>query len=530
MIENDPQPGPAGNKPKVEKLGKKKTPSQRAKTRKDNLQKLQKDAIVKIKNGKDLDAQRIIYAYKHPQDQEHDYVVGKLKELEDKMTGLTFGSVRRMAYNKAQHAKNIKELKQHLAAFNIDYSDIPDKQLIELVALDNWGTIFKAALPFLIEYGKPILQKLLARYVQPRIDKFMGGDEGINSLDWGGVLGPRRFTPVEGENVVIPGVRNISFSSSLFNTVDTNSLKSVLCPELHKARYAYTQMMKTSLACTTAEYSITSNANGAVGVSIFPFTQGGDGTTYLVSIANVYNGSTFNVATGTQTTNASLTAGPLNGSATSMEIARVTNVSLQVIPTASFNTAGAFTLGYQNRWGSSTVSATNMGVTLTQLKMWPYVTSFNNKTIVRMITVSGDSADDEFVSATAGNQRHNFTLIGSGLPASSEVCRLVLTAVVEFIPSPSALPICAMDFPHPGPLTEQFESMMFARFPVLQQLDLIDAKKVIDALPEVSTSYDSLLPILSAALSGVQPRMYAPHTEPTRSNLEIGSLPDLIME
>lgn len=504
-------------------------PKNRRVARRQNLQKFQKDQVERIAgNLKGSSAASLINAYANKQNVLHDQVMDKIANLQGSITGLTKASINRIAYQKAG-VKNLRELKAKLQSENIDISNIPDRILVELVALDDWGTIFRTAWPLIQKYGPVVLSHLYSTYVKPKVDKWMGGDEGINPVDWGGVLGPRRFTPVPGENVHMMGIRNVASNATLYENIDGKSIRSVICPELFKYRYAFTQPLKTALAVSVSEYSITTNASGNVGVILYPYSITAAGSAATSSFLTVFNDSTFSLSTGTQTASATLNAGPLNSSVSAFEAHRLTTFSIQIIPTASFNTAGSFTLSYKNRNTGTNFSATNISTTLVQAKNWPYTTSFNNKTIVRMITVPGDPSEDEFKSASSSSYGQAFVLLGSGLPASTEACKVVLNAVDEFIPTMDYLPVCAVDLPGPGPLTEQLETMMFARFPVLQMLDLVDAKRIAESIPDGPINFDQALQIISEAVSGIVPHQYVPHT--TNSSVELpGSLPELIME
>lgn len=498
--------------------------------RRNNLQNLQKNAVEHIAgNLKGKTAAQLVAAYRDPQNTLNADVKSKLALLQGQVNGLTKASIRRLAFTKV-HAKNLAGFYEEMAKNNINTEGIDQNILFELVALDDWGSIFRAAMPHIQKYGPIVLNHLYNQYLKPRLDKWMGGDEGINPADWGGVLGPRRFTPVFGENITYPGVKPVYQQTANFNTVCSKSIQSVLCPELFKHRYAYTQIMKTAMATITAEYTVTTSSNGTVGVLFFPVNALASGGGYNASYITVFNDATFNLTTGTQTPSATFRAGPLSASAACIEAYRITNTSIQVIPTASFNTAGSFTLSYKNRSTGNGISANNIGATLVQSKMWPYTTSFNNKTIARMITVSGDSADDEMLAYSGVSFSHTFLLLGSGLPASTECCKLIISSVVEFMPTMDYFPVCVVDMPSPGPLTEQFESMLFARFPVLQQLDLVDSKRIAEALPEGAVPFDEALNVLSSAITGIQPRQYVPHSYAEPLQLQEGSLPELIME
>jgi hypothetical protein len=157
-----------------------------------------------------------------------------------------------------------------------------------------------------------------------------------------------------------------------------------------------------------------------------------------------------------------------------------------------------------------------MGMNLSSQKCQPYVTVFNNKTLCRMIAYFGDTGDDDMVdpavvSSSGSGRTNNFTLFGSGFPASTEVARVVITAIVEFIPTQDFFQICPVDFPYPGPWTEQYESMLVAKYPIIQSLDLVDARKVANAIPAATVAPEEVTQAIEAALLGIQPRQYMPH-------------------
>jgi hypothetical protein len=458
-----------------------------------------------------MDTKQIIAAFKNSQNAQFGNVHQALKDLQAKMGKLNQGYIEKKAFAKAG-VDTVSKLRDKLDADNIDYSGIPLNVLEQLVALDDWGSISAVAWPLIKQFGAPILHSLYQKYVRPRIDRYMGGDEGINPADWGSPLGPARFTPVLGENVEIPGVKSIIDQSGSFDTVDPKSIASTITPELYKHRYAFVQTQKTAIANVSVEYSITTNVLGQVGACFFPLNAMSSGLSSNECYAAIFNASNFTVTTGQQSAAATFIEGPLFGSSAAISSFRTTNYAIQVIPTASFNTAGAFTMAYNNR-AKLGYTQFNTGTTLAQLKTFPFVTSFNNKTTARMINVTGDPADEGFVTVSAYSRNQTFILFGSGLPVSTEVARVVITSVVEFIPDVTALPICVMDYPRIGPMTENFESMMFMRFPVLQQLDLADAKKIADSFPDGPVSFNTLFRLLAACVSGIKPRQYVSHIQ-----------------
>jgi len=501
---------------------KKLSKQERADIRSKNVKQREgvvKDLIKSIadKNGAGgMQPANIIAAYK----KNNEAVLNALKELKAQISPISQSTIAKAAMNKLGKP-SMRAVKEWLTSQRIDYSGISNAELEDLIALDDWGTLWNLAKPLLLQYGVPVLKNLWKNHVVPRLsfvpDKYkamIGGDEGFNSADWAGnTTNPYRYTFNPSVNVSMKGISPSNTYTGIHDLVSTQSIKSILSPELCKHRYAYTEMQKVALAVPAAEYSIVSNASGQVGIGIFTRNVVVAGGAYSASYLNIYNDATFSVATGTQTPTCSLNAGLLSSSLSSFDAWRHNVTAVTFLPTASLNTAGAFTFGYNNRYGSASNSATNIGVTLAQIKTWPYVTSFNNKTSARFTSVYGDVSDDTFINGNVPSYYQNqyMVLLGSGLPASTEVGRLQIQCLVEFIPALSAFPICPIDYPQTGPLTEQFESLMYQRWPVLQMADLPDVKKIIDGIPDEPMKYHDLFNLLSNLVCGIQPREYVSH-------------------
>lgn len=480
-----------------------------------------------------LSQKEVLIAYKDNHDVNHEKIMSALNKLQSKISSLPQGYVNQFALKKA-NVTSVAALRNQLASAGVDTKDVPNNILMDLIALDDWSTIASVAWPLIKQYGVPMLRHLYSTYVKPKVDKYIGGDSGVNPLDWGNnsvfgsTLGPQKFTPVLGETVEMPGVKPVSTHASSFNTVDPKSIASVLCPELYKHRYAFSQTQKVALAVTSLEISVATNASGAFGLVIYPLNVFSTGSSQVASYFAIFNDATFSVSSGSQTPSSAFAPGPLYAAASSIQSVRVTSTSVSVNPIASFSTAGALTLAFDNRNALNPVNS-NIGSTLTDLKMFPYVTSFNTKTTARMITVSSDPSDEDFRSSgTFVAQK--MILMGSGLPASTEVVRVLVTAVSEFKPAMQALPICPLDFPRSGPLTEQFESMMFMRFPMLQSMDLAEAKQLTDSLPEDPTPFDDLLELFFKLVARVQPKTQTMHLLPASELALPNQSIDLVLE
>jgi len=203
----------------------------RRQARKAAYTKKRDDMIQDAKAGLgDMNQAQVIGSFKNAQSQQHQAVLTALGKLQGQVGKLTQGKISAYAYNKA-HVKGLKELKAELTKAGIDYKDIDDNILVDLVALDDWSAISKFAIPMITKYGLPILHDIYKSYVKPKVDKWMGGDEGLNPADWGNVLGPRRFTGIQGENIEYPGVKSVFNQITTYDTVDPRSLASVIAPE-----------------------------------------------------------------------------------------------------------------------------------------------------------------------------------------------------------------------------------------------------------------------------------------------------------
>lgn len=490
----------------MSKINNPPKPRSGRKTRKPKPVGAQAGPILKSLYPLDKNPAQMVQAYREKDDQ----VMKAIKSLDTLVRKkLTRKDVYNVAISKANNAgfnvKNIDELIKQLKESGVDTDNIPRFKLAELVALDDWGTIFQTLKPFILHYGSKALNHLWERYVKPKVQSYLGGDQGFNPIDWPvSVLGPQRMSLSSDMNVLDTRVPHHSFSTS-HSLVDPMGIKCLLAPEFCRARYSFIQAQKTALCYTNIEVSVVTSAAGTVGLVYWPDTLTSGSTGYI------YNGSDFSVTTGAQTATASPIFGAL-ASVSGFQTIRVTACSLTLVPVSSISTAGAYTLAYHNRSGQQ-ATATSMNMSLSTSKLLPYSTSFNCRTSARYIRVFGSDAED-VLSTFPLTTNQTFYLFGSGLPASTEVCRIIIHTVVEFIPLPAFISICPLAFPQMGPQTEIFESYMFQRCPLLQSLDPEDAKFIIDAIPDEPVEYEVLAKMVQSLVGNIKPRAYFSHTAP----------------
>ena len=433
-------------------------------------------------NKEDRGAQKLLRAYADKSDKNHAKILAALDDLK-RARRISAKNTTRFAKVKTGQ-NDLNQIKQWMR--DQGYPLPSDRVLWDILALDDWGTVFNLAKPLLASLGSKafdwVLEKMKGKKRQAN-----GGDEGFNPIDWpsSGTLGPARITLMPGVNVEQRGMTNVEDRSLNIYTVNANAIKSLICPELYKHRYSFTDNQKTAIAVPVTEVPIISSnvANGQVGVMIFPKNYKSNGTSPSSSVVVVYNDATFSVATGTQTNQTSgYTKGPLYDNLTMIATSRIVALAVQFIPTASFNTAGSFTMCHNPRSASQPTN-TDMLLTLSTAKTMPFVTSFNNKTTARMLALFQDPGDDLLTPIEANTQSNFIALFGSGLPQNTEVGRIVISYVVEYVPSPAYFHMCVIDYPTTGPSTESYEGIIMSHYPVLQSLDLVDAKKVCDAIP-----------------------------------------------
>lgn len=505
----------------MSKNNKKPKPRTGRKARKPNNVGELAGPIIKSLYPPDKNPAQMVEAYHNKDDQ----VMTAIKNLDalvrKKLTRKDVYDVAMMKANKAGFkVNNIDALIKDLKTAGVDVSGIPRFKLAELVALDDWGTIFQTLKPFILHYGSKALSHLWERYVKPKVQSYLGGDQGFNPIDWPvSVLGPQRMSLSSDMNALDTRVPHNSFSTS-HSLVDPLGIKCLLAPEFCRARYSFIQAQKTALCYTSMEISVVTSSAGNVGVVYWPdvLTLGTSGY--------IYNGSDFSVTTGTQTASASVIQGSL-ATITGLQTLRVTACSMTLVPVSSISTAGAYTLAYHNRSGTN-ANATSMLMNLSTSKLLPFSTSFNCRTSARYIRLFGTDAEDD-LSPSPLTYGQVFYLFGSGLPASTEVCRLIIHTVVEFIPLPAFIAICPLAYPQIGPQTEIFESYMFQRCPLLQSLDPEDAKFVVDAIPDDPVEYETLAKLLQTLVGNIKPRAYFSHTAPTLA-LPEQELSNLIIE
>lgn len=426
---------------------------------------------------------------------------------------ISYSMIKKEAFKKL----GVKSMPEFLTAISNDgvNTDTYSKRLLlQAAALDDWDSVWSYVKPHALSLGKGALKMLLTRALGALgsgVGSLIGGDEGINSIDWPGssnlATSPYKIALIPGTNVDTAGIKHqFPDSSTGSESVSTKAIATVISPETVKYRYSYIESTKTALAVVRSEYNVTSGVNGQFGVTFSTMT--------CTNTFGLIYDSGFDVTTGIAVGSTVMTS-PLSSISTVIDVIRVSAASLQFTPIASLNTAGALTMAYNPRLPSAAPSSTNMAATLSSVQTWPYVTSFNVRTPMRMVATAADSSSDDFVAFNGTTNAGRMVIFASGLPASTSVGRLIVTQNVEFIPSNTYFPVCPVDWPICGPATEAFETYMFTKFPVIQSLDLQDASRIAAAIAKYDTmDFKELTQYLMSLIEGIAPRLYEPHNAP----------------
>lgn len=477
--------------------------SQRKKQRRANAQKpenLLQDATKLMENtGIKRSLEDVVRAFKD----NNAKILSAMRTLDDKYTRisrLSAAAASKMGIRSASQEAVLAEIHSRLQKMGIELPHATKRQLLELVCLDDWGSVLKAAIPYILEYGIPFIQSMWQKY---KSNSQSGGDEGFIPEDWGGPLSKQIQAMRPGVNVEIPGVKSMFALSGAVDAVSTHTIKTVICPELYKHRFTTINTQRTGLGQITFEYALTTNSAGAFGFILYPYNITQASGSVITAYAVLYNDNTFNPIACIQTPSASTLAGPLNNVVSNLDEMRLVSFSVEVKPLAALTTTGNFLVAYNNR-RVATNTTTSMGATYDQLRQFPYAATFNIRSDYRMVGVHGvQSEKDMLAASTYVLNTQQLFLVGTGLAATSTVARVIVTTVFEYIPTVTVYPLVVLDFPQPGVMTEQFESTMFARFPVLQNAELKHARTIATGLPDEPTSFNHLIDILSQLTSKI---------------------------
>lgn len=473
--------------------------------------------------------------YADPQSDQHELLMNTIQELRDymeplrnirtkylKTQGMTFADknadkneafnalmevdAKKMGKEPKDVPGEIRKLQLELKSMGIE--GISNSVLRDLVALDDWSTVWNVAKPMLATYGLPILKDLYKRYVHPKIQSWVGGDEGLDMRDYSNdPLRPSKQQYIAGLNKEVPGV-TLPRPTNL-NAVSTHYLKSVVCPEsyVHRATTKFPQ--KVSLASATVEYTVSVNSNGDAGIYIFSSANVLTADSLLVANANTFNPDT-------STNGASLTKknGPLATSYSSIKMGQLVSSSVTITPIISYNSAGSVRMAYYQRlvcsgeatYGTPTITPNDLAVA-------PFYVTGNARNVYRMISVPSDTTADGFSTqlnvfgtSTSYSADDVYCVLLTGFAASVPAVKVTWTAVLSFIPNNSAIPICPMAYPQSGPMSNEAIQAMFGRFPVIQSLTLNDAKKLATALPDYPISFEECEQVISATGKTFKPR------------------------
>lgn len=516
MNQNDIVPGEVKleNKDKKERKGPNVQRAGQRSRRIERLAKLERDTYGIPQLG-----MQDLAKYIKTSKENAEKVYSAVADLQNKVA-LTQRSLAAYAKKKTGTSK-FGQLREKCKEFGIDVDSLPKPirtSLPALVALDDWDSIKSDVFSSIKKYGPKILHFL--------IKKYLGGDEGYNVLD--SMKGPMKQVNAFAPRVNQSGVGIMNFSSpENVNHVSKTSILAVLYPEQYLNRVTPMAMTKTALGRAMIQVSVTTNASGNAGVTIYPeLAVTGAGTSDGTAFMRILNGATFDPATGTQSTNAQFIAGPFYAALGAANTSRVNQCVVEIQPSVSYNTPGVVTGAYYIKNSTGSPPINTMDVLFGSMRNQPYSVSGGVHTLYRMITPYTNLTDLDMQPYTSSDSFDGFQIYLTGC-GSAVTFNFMITVLVEFVPNANLLTICPMDYAEPGPLTLQFLTEMYARYPVIWNLTRSDVERVCNAIyASPSSDYNILLETIGSALTGITYQSICSNVYSIGNELEEFSLDD----
>lgn len=236
-------------------------------------------------------------------------------------------------------SENLDRIIAFLKGKGIPVDALSHKKLRQLLLLDDWSSIFKTALPLIVQHGPALINKLWEHYL-PRIRDLAGMDAGL----WEGDT--PSFTGVPSRMSLWPGVSkdlatapitslNTATMSHYPTEVNADYIASVICPERYCERRYDPAPQRTSLVSGSIQYTLTTDSSGNCQALLFVDNPFGSGSSLQNSYV-VHSPSGYNPTTG------ALTAwtyglGPLATLSSQLIKSRPSSVSCTFTPTLSQN-------------------------------------------------------------------------------------------------------------------------------------------------------------------------------------------------
>jgi hypothetical protein len=388
------------------------------------------------------------------------------------------------------------------------------KRLKELIALDDFGTIFNAIKKvapkigtFLVtaakDYGLPLVKQMISNITNeqqevaheikevPKIDNIRNSNkEAFDNL---------------GSRVV--SVKSKTNYRTTMETVARNYFCSVLCPEKYAARLvAGIRPVKTALVSGSVTFNLTTDINGNTACYVVPFNAFGSGNLTAnsqVSQFALFNPPNFIPSSGAYTANITGLAGPLLSIATNIQSYRITSFSLRATPITSVNNSqGNFQLAMFTDLNLSSLQSAMPSIPQGAYSLNPFYQSGNCLTTYRSVYPFNGVYDLVTVGLAQNNTGPDTSVISvlvtGGVP-NTQVIKIDCAYTYEITPSPSSASLSFADFAEVGPATIDCLTTAFTLVPGVQMLALDKALELTSLIQNTTdTDYGSIVDIVTS--------------------------------
>lgn len=299
-------------------------------------------------------------------------------------------------------------------------------------------------------------------------------------------------------------VPNATLNKYFFGNVDVGSVCTWLCPERYSSRLPTDQTVRTALSQGTFTQTFTTDANGNLGLYIWPWGITGNASGADCRYIMVTNAG-FNPVSGAATTYTSV-AGPLNPVAANISALRMIATSMRINTLPSYNTSqGMIQLSYFTDYPNDSVKADTPAIPQAQMASMVNYQVRNLKTFeTREVTVPDAGVNLVFVPISGPQgyrvqsaQEEGWYVLITGAAASTAVISITTSYVLEYMPTIAALPLVALNYANPGPATLSFMNNLLRACDHVQWLLTEEAENLASEIESKgATDHDTLIDMI----------------------------------
>lgn len=312
---------------------------------------------------------------------------------------------------------------------------------------------------------------------------------------------------------------NPTLNKYFFGNVDVGSVCTWLCPERYSSRLPTDQTVRTALSQGSFTQTFSTDANGNLGIYVFPWAITGDGTgidrRYIIA-----SNTNLNPVTGSAT-GISGSPGPLYTVAANISALRLIATSLRINTLPSYNTSqGMIQIAYFTDYPNDSIKTLSPAIPQSQMPSMVNYQVRNLKTFeTREVTVPDAGANLTFVpiSNAAGYsvsnaQEEGWYILITGAALNTAVVSITTSYVMEYMPTIASLPLVALNYANPGPATLSFMNNLLRACDHVQWL-LSDQAETLAAEIESkgATDHDTLIDLIIGHVKKLPRRIRLTH-------------------